>query len=849
MFDLVVGDPIDAALVRARAQKRLFGVDEIVTIGRLVLQHRLGSGAAGVVYQALDPDLGRTVAVKLLQVQDDEARLLREARALAQLRHDNVVAVYDVGTWQGRVFVTMEHVAGGTLRTWLAAERRDRRQTVGVLARAGRGVAAAHRAGLIHRDIKPDNVLVGDDGEVRVADFGLAHDGEEVAPPHDGAGFRPVGTPAYLAPEVIAGGRADAASDQYGFCVMAFEALHGVRPTTSSLARTDHGVPVHLRRALARGLSIEPAGRHATMDDLVAALERDPTRGRGLALLVVGAALGAGAVVWAVSGGSGGRGGVCAASGTLDDVWGDARRVQVDRALRASADPSAPAIATSAATALDGYAQAWSRASRAACEDTHVRRVQSQALLDLRTRCLTRRRAALAAAIDLLAAGGPDGVATALPLVEALPPIADCDDTEALSAPVAPPADPATAAQLTALQVRLGAQEVMANTARLDEALGQGQALVADARTLGYRPFVAEALLALATIRRTRGDKAEAAALLRDTLAEAQASRHDAIVAVAAIKLASHHADGELDRAEELMRLAAATIERLGASRVLQADYESAYGKLMFRAGRYADAVAHLERAAALDVEAERTGTLAHAQLLNNLGGGLVAVGREVDAVAQLERSLALRERLLGDGHPDVAETLNTLGAVEIRLGRGDAALAHLDRAHGIVERRDGPQELWSMILDNRAGALLQAGRTEPALADMRRSVAIVEQLLPAGDTRLAEAYLNLGATLQEVPELRDDAIVQLDRALAIYAAAGQGEHPNVAIALFTRGIVRHAQQRFGEAVADCERAAAIGTRALGADHPFLQQVARCRSEANEALKSRARDPRRPPPL
>jgi serine/threonine protein kinase len=209
----------------------------------------------GEVYAAHDSQLDRKVALKLLRADPDEddpehlrIRLLREAQAMARLSHPNVVAIYDVGTFKDHVFIAMEHVSGRTLRRWLAESPRPWREIVAHFIEAGRGLAAAHAAQVLHRDFKPENVLVGTDGRIRVLDFGLARANErdpdsteiELASltvskakqlaldvSHTGA---MVGTPAYMAPEQLLGQAIDARADQFSFAVSLYEALYGERP-------------------------------------------------------------------------------------------------------------------------------------------------------------------------------------------------------------------------------------------------------------------------------------------------------------------------------------------------------------------------------------------------------------------------------------------------------------------------------------------------------------------------------------------------------------------------------------------------------------------------------------------
>ncbi|MBA3547636.1 MAG: serine/threonine protein kinase, partial [Nannocystis sp.] len=310
-------------------------------IGRYMVLGRLGAGAMGVVYAAYDPELDRKVALKLLHPRghsslDSRLRLMREAKALARLSHPNVVAVHDVGTYAERVFLAMEFVDGKTLGAWLKEQPQPWEQVVAVMRKAGEGLAAAHVAGLVHRDFKPDNVLIARDGRVRVLDFGLARSASETGSVEDlgpeaamvasVSGSRRVhaeleaaqltrtgamvGTPAYMSPEQHLGRGADPRSDQFSFCVTLYQALYGVRPFAgeriSGLAfqvlqgkigppPAGSAVPARVRRVVLRGLSANPDDRYDSMPALLAALDHElgfKRRGGwyfgGGALLVVG---------------------------------------------------------------------------------------------------------------------------------------------------------------------------------------------------------------------------------------------------------------------------------------------------------------------------------------------------------------------------------------------------------------------------------------------------------------------------------------------------------------------------------------------------------------------------------
>ena len=269
-------------------------------VDRYEIEGELGRGGMGVVYQARDVTLDRRVALKLLHARRDEAaqaRLLREAQVMAKLSHPNVVPVFELGEWRGDLYLVMELVTGVTLEAWLKRAKHRRRDILRHFLQAGRGLAAAHAAGVVHRDFKPANVLVGLDDRVRVTDFGLSRPGPSLELPatnsavvtRDGA---IVGTLAYMAPEQLDGKVADERSDQFSFCVALAEALAGQRPfkgeTWSELAlslgekpRFATGIPSRLRGVLRKGLEREPSHRYASMTALLNAIERAQRVGWG----------------------------------------------------------------------------------------------------------------------------------------------------------------------------------------------------------------------------------------------------------------------------------------------------------------------------------------------------------------------------------------------------------------------------------------------------------------------------------------------------------------------------------------------------------------------------------------
>ncbi|HET9620153.1 MAG TPA: serine/threonine-protein kinase, partial [Kofleriaceae bacterium] len=348
-------------------------------MGSFVLLERLGSGGMGVVFAAFDEKLERKVAIKLVAAHgnDDHGRqrLLREAQAQARLSHPNVVTIYEVNTLpEGGLFIAMELVKGQTLREWQSDDARPWADVVALYAAAGHGLAAAHRVGIVHRDFKPDNVLLGDDGRVRVADFGLAFaaEGTPAPPVSSGGGATAsgrkgpvltaagavVGTPGYMAPEQFAGGAVDARSDQFAFCAALYEALHRERPFADyafaglpSLAdapaprraEPDPAYPRWLWDVVMRGLAVDPAARFASMDDLLVELTRNRQRRRrrvvaalaGLTALIAAAAT-ASAVTRQTPA-------PCPlASDELTGVWDEAVRHRAEAAMLAIRTPATP---------------------------------------------------------------------------------------------------------------------------------------------------------------------------------------------------------------------------------------------------------------------------------------------------------------------------------------------------------------------------------------------------------------------------------------------------------------------------------------------------------------------------
>ncbi|MFT3697438.1 MAG: serine/threonine-protein kinase [Kofleriaceae bacterium] len=519
-------DEIDAHLDQCTWCRQLVaeisdGVDEPDRIGKFVIQRELGAGATGVVYAARDPELDREVALKLLHRREDDA-LVAEARLMAKLAHPNVVPVYEVGRHEDAVFVAMELVAGGTLRTWLAGKH-TRAEIVATICGAGHGLAAAHELGLVHRDVKPENILVGRDGRARVSDFGLSATAVEAAR---------VGTPAYMAPEQLRGELVDARSDQFAFCVVLYEALYGERPFTGTtipeqLAAIARGPKQRGLRAIVRGLAADPAQRFPSMRALLARLERKST------VLRVGAAVVTLALI--------------------------ATLLLVLRHEDSCPDVSITHPNASSGLAqveLDRYAAAWAIAHHDACTATKNHQA-SDVLLDQRMRCLEDRRIAYNTLIEFLA--DPAYATKATSAIGALQAPATCLDPDNSDDPLAfAPNQQADAAQLRDHLARAEAAVALGRKPELSSVLARADEL--------HLPRLrANALYLRAEAHMAAREDTDAVADLEDASLLAEANHLDRLAARAdslAVAAATDAAD--FPAAHRWARSAEAALARAG---------------------------------------------------------------------------------------------------------------------------------------------------------------------------------------------------------------------------------------------------------------------------------------------
>ncbi len=761
-------------------------------VGRYVLLDRLGRGGMGVVWSAYDPELERKVAVKLMRpdrsfeaAAEARARLLREAQALARVAHPNVIAIHDVGSVGEQIFIAMELVAGATLTGWLR-EPRSTTEILDVFYQAGRGLAAAHAVGLVHRDFKPSNVMVSDDGRVRVLDFGLARAaGAAELARADAATLdeepstletltQPgvlIGTPAYMAPEQRAGERTCARADQYAFCVALCEALTGARPSDKGHpALRSRRVSAWLHKVLQRGLERDRTARFSSMEDLLATWQLDPAarRRRWLA---------AGTMVATLAlAGAAGRAALLARARTCTDpearlagVWDTGRRERVAARFRAAGLPYGEDALQGASQLLDRYASLWSAMHRDACEATRVRGEQSEELLDLRMDCLEDRRKELRAATDLFTEAGPDVIQRATAVAGALTPVAQCADRASLRAVTRSPRDPRSRTAVAAIGDKLAGARILEEAGEYARGLALATEAVVAARALDHAPLVAEALWIRGELEDDRGDDRSAEQTLTDAVMAAERGRDDRGAVRARTGLAV--AVNGLGRREEALRwieLAAAGLGRLDDEPLLRAKVLNIRGRVLDAMGRWDEARAALEEALAIRERA--LGPLHRDVAVNLVNLGVVAHDqrRPEDALRYYERALEVLKVVLGPSHPDVALTLGNIGSTLVDLDRRDEGRGFLERALELELRSLGPRHRSVANAHYVLGHLLRvSGKLDEALAQETQALSVAERAYGA-------EHPWLGFPLAEIGELHlaggapERAIAPLRRALQL---------------------------------------------------------------------------------
>ena len=787
-------------------------------VGRYRVLECIGFGGMGVVYSAYDPQLDRRVALKVLrggpgaEETRRNGRLLREAKVMAKLSHPNVIVVHDVGSFDGRVFLAMEFVEGTTLSRWMRGAERNWRELRDTFVAAGRGLAAAHAAGLVHRDFKPDNVLIGDDGRVRVTDFGLARNRDESIeqslqeslipkPPELAARVTGtfatltktgvlVGTPAYMAPEQYSGRGVTGATDQFAFCVAFYEALYGERPfpgrTLAELATNvclgkrrplgDARVPSRVRDAILRGLSVDPEERFGSMEELLAVINRRPTRTlRRWAMVGVPSVVAAVSLWWDARPAEAGPT-LCRKDGSIDTVWNKAARGRLEGAL---VDGGSGRVEE----ALDLYAARWSEARERVCDA-----VDGDTLDVAQGHCLASARSRLDALLGVITRGETRKADAALRAVSALPDPEPCTSDTLVAANLVPLPALHLEAKVTEARAELDRIRALSHAGTVSEASDAVDEAAKTYSDLDDGPFQAELRYLQGYVWFSAGKYKAAKEALEDAAMMGVSSHHRSVAAEAWARLVFMETNvfGDYEAAHRAARMARAELEALGKPSRTMSVLRAHEAGLAIMEERYDDA---LETYAALLDLPENQAPIRRADLLINLVNVHVEQGNwkkaraaaneyieiYVDtfgpkhaylvmgyynlgfvsyasddfeaALEPLHKSIALAREVLPPNHPELGGSLTALCRTEDELGHYDEAVAACSESRDIL----------------RASGQLDAEQ----LAEV--TLGLAEVTIKAGDLEGAQALLSEVET--SVGELAESSV---DLSARLYAAQGQ---------------------------------------------------------------------------
>jgi len=666
-------------------------------IGRYVVLEKLGAGAMGVVVAAYDPALDRRVAIKLIHDPGvpgapNVHRKLREAQTLAKLSHPNVVAVHDVGELEPSsvVFIAMEYIAGTTLKRWLE-QPRSVREIVGVFLQAGRGLAAAHAAGVIHRDFKPANVMIGDDphgiGRVRVMDFGIARaqptDGTHVSDGYTKSSRRGTpGTPAYMAPEQHLAHAVGPAADQFAFCVALYEALVGVRPFTGESpaeiaysvthdapAAPPRGLPENVRRVLERGLAHSPEQRFPDMDALLGELARDPGRARRRWLGLSGAVLAFSGALLALRNDDP----TCERlADEIDEVWVPAQRETIRSSITTA---STAEVATHTTEELDRFAASWRAQRNAACIDARNGTTEPE-LVERRNACLENTRQQFAAVVDTLAS---DDAEYAFEVLAVLPSLRDCADGKSLRLAAPPPTDPEIRADVARVRALLARELTLEMAGRFDEAELVLARAELEGSELGAQPLLAEIETARGRVLANQGKFAEAAPVLADAVWTALQSRHEGVAIRASTRLVYITGDSLADTATAELWSGLAQSLLIAADvgdSPLWAELWQVRGAMLWKANRHDEA---------LDASARSLELARRLQDHRLVSLSLQTIALSQRRLKQYHRSnetvteaIGVLRQAFGEAHPMIGMFHGILGANYISLDEPERAVAAL---------------------------------------------------------------------------------------------------------------------------------------------------------------------------
>lgn len=673
--------------------------------GRFRLSHKLGQGGMGQVWAARDPQLGRDVAIKLTKLmpslRDAEGieRMRREAQAMARLTHPNVVGIYELGTEGDELFCAMELIDGVTLREWLKTPR-SWREVLDACLSVARGLQATHDAGLLHRDVKPDNVLIAKDGRALLTDFGLAKLASSETGDSEATHNLPidprltdltitgslVGTPAYMAPEQLIASPLDARSDQFSFCITLFEALTGERPfraktlgqLVQALAsgtewpRGHRRIPRGVRKAILRGLAADRDERHVSMHELATALEGGARARRRRIAVSITLLLGTlGLVLLMTWPHQSPEEDIRSVARTkIAQAWNDDQRSAIRNAFIATEAPDAEVQSDAFERNIDDYAYRWLNARVDAWVASHIRGEETPQLLERRLHCYDRLAISLRVFIGLIKEiKSPEQMEQAVNATAKLREIESCADPLLIGyGPLE--GDP----RIADLEDRLAYVDALAATQQNTEALAEAKVIVAETEALAVPALTARALFKLALHQGDSSHPGDAETTFLRTIQEAAKAQDHALVARTwhrLIALLASHL-GRVNDAIALEPAARAAIAQAGGDVMQYGMLDLSLGGLHYTNGRLEEAERYLRRARAEFAQARGPQHVSQVVVLTELGGLLTSKGQLDEADTMLREALAMAPDLLGKKSIDYGLILHNLAALSKKRKKWD---------------------------------------------------------------------------------------------------------------------------------------------------------------------------------
>ncbi|MGH1346357.1 MAG: protein kinase domain-containing protein [Nannocystales bacterium] len=840
-------DQLEVRRARSKIRAGVFGgTPKPTMVGRFEVRERLGSGGMGIVYEAYDPQLQRRLALKVLRADatlaaDGAARLVDEARAMAKLSHPNVLTVYEAGTVDDQVFIAMALVQGHTLRSWLDAERRSTDDVMTILRDAGRGLAAAHAAGLVHRDFKPENVLVSNDGHVFVTDFGLARSfaaAESGGWTNLSAGrqtTKMAGTPAYMAPEQLRGQLVDARSDQFAWCVTAFEALVGERPYDDeelqrlALEPTHEPTPPSLpasvavsrriRSALGRGLSIDVGARFDSVDALLDAVRPPRRRWVPVSVGLVVASVGVGVALVPEHDPCPPR------LGQLEGVWDEQTKAAVEDAFLASQMPYAQRAWSTVETRTNAFASRWVSLEQRACREKNAVAAQ----------CLQRRRDELGAVSRLFRGADAGVVEHSASMVSALPPLEDCNDPDAAARVAQPHGGKETRTRADDLRALFLA-------ARYDEAREAAQevrAVLPRGEPQWLEVAALEGRVALA-----QGDSDGSTEAFERVLEHASGARGQLATAEAAVGLVevqATHAKTDFDAAHILARAAKISVATAGNPPRLRTRLESARAGLEIAQGNFDRGIELVESARGVLAELGDETRLEQAALMGLAAKALFRKQQFDDASRLGTAALEIRREILGPQHPAVGEALLLPGSIALVQGDTETAEELYRQAADILAKTVGRTH------SSYATAVVSLANSARAQGNYPRARALTAEALEGMLANFPEDNMRVMAVRSNLASL-DHQLGNLDAAHKRYTEtvrlqrATLGAHYELSVTLANLARVESEMGNLAAAREAVNEAMKIRTEVFGEDHDRTVAARLLRAEIELAAGTDAAD-------